>query len=421
MGLVIYEDNTYENFYPLVYLRPIFELRCGMTSLARKIERAASATAEGLFVRSCLAESFAEKTAAKVNDLASLGDGMVLAVNGRLLATEMTLPVDGPEEAGYAGAALVYVRTQAAKLSGADAADFSSAVEAVAADLPRKEIKATVLSYFWELIHHNPATIEADFKAAGRSGVDGTLADGAYVWGPKERVYIAAGAEVQPCVVIDTKGGPVYIDEGAVVNPQTRIEGPTYIGRDSMIVGGKIREGTSIGPVCRVGGEVEESIIHGYSNKYHDGFLGHAYVCEWVNIGAITTNSDLKNDYTTVKVYLRGKQVDTQDGKVGSFIGDHTKTAINTMFNTGTVIGVMSNVVGTGILAPKYIPNFVTFMDGRFYKQPVTTAVNTARTSMGRRKRELTAAAEVLLKYVRDLTRQDTLSWVARSRKGLAK
>ena len=174
----------------------------------------------------------------------------------------------------------------------------------------------------------------------GNSSIVGTFSDHAAVWGSKDQVYVAPTAEVQPFVCIDTTGGPVTIDEGAVINPQTRIEGPAYIGPKSMIVGGKIREGCSFGPVCRVGGEVEESIIHGYSNKYHDGFLGHAYVGEWVNLGALTTNSDLKNDYGSVSVTLDGRNpINTGSTKVGSLIGDHTKTSIGTLFNTGSYVG----------------------------------------------------------------------------------
>ena len=108
-------------------------------------------------------------------------------------------------------------------------------------------------------------------------------------------------------VVIDAEHGPVYLDEGVEVHPFTRIEGPCYVGRNSILLGCKCREGNSIGPMCRVGGEVEESIIHGYSNKYHDGFLGHAYVGQWVNLGALTTNSDLKNDYSNVSIVLDGQ------------------------------------------------------------------------------------------------------------------
>ena len=146
----------------------------------------------------------------------------------------------------------------------------------------------------------NPAQLVHDFVAAGRSGIEGKVEEPNAIRGSRKDVYVAPGAVVHPMVVIDAEHGPVYLDEGVEVHPFTRIEGPCYVGKKSILLGTKCREGNSIGPMCRVGGEVEESIIHGYSNKYHDGFLGHAYVGEWVNLGALTTNSDLKNDYSSV-------------------------------------------------------------------------------------------------------------------------
>ena len=118
--------------------------------------------------------------------------------------------------------------------------------------------------------------------------------------------------------------------------------------------------------MCRVGGEVEESIIQGYSNKYHDGFLGHAYVGEWVNLGALTTNSDLKNDYSNVSVIARrqARRFDTGSTKVGSLIGDHTKTSIGTLFNTGAYVGAMAVIAATGKPLPKFIPSFAWFLEG---------------------------------------------------------
>jgi UDP-N-acetylglucosamine diphosphorylase/glucosamine-1-phosphate N-acetyltransferase len=183
--------------------------------------------------------------------------------------------------------------------------------------------------------------------------------------GSKKDVYIAPGAKVHPMVVIDAEHGPVYIDEGAEIHPFARIEGPCYIGKNSILLGAKCREGNSIGPFCRIGGEVEESIIQGYSNKYHDGFLGHAYVGEWVNLGAFTTNSDLKNDYSTVSVMLDGRRaIDTGSVKVGSLIGDHVKTSIGTLFNTGSYVGPMALIMGTGKPLPKFIPAFAWFIEG---------------------------------------------------------
>jgi hypothetical protein len=150
-----------------------------------------------------------------------------------------------------------------------------------------------------------------------------------------------------------------------------------------------------------VGGEVEESILHGYVNKYHEGFLGHSYVCPWVNIGAITSTSDLKNDYSSVRVPLQGVPIDSGSSKVGSFIGDHTKTAIDSMFNTGSSIGVMTMVLPGGRLLPRHIPSFCNVSFGELAADwPLEDGIQTARMAMQRRECELTPAAENLLKVV---------------------
>ena len=274
-----------------------------------------------------------------------------------------------------------------------------------------------LLAYPWNLIEENANAIRDDFVQLGRHGVHGTLANLSAIWGPEDQVYIAPGAVVEPCVVIDTNEGPVIIEEGVRVNPHTRIQGPASIGRGTVLVGGKIREGTTIGPVCRVGGEVEEAILHGYSNKYHDGFLGHAYVGEWVNLGALTTNSDLKNDYSNVEVKVRGQLLDTGSTKVGCFVGDHTKTSIGTLINTGTVIGMMSNILGVGQLLPKSVPSFAMFMDGKFFKAGLKQLIETARTAMGRRKVQMTAQDEALLKFLFELTKEERDELTKKSRK----
>ena len=190
------------------------------------------------------------------------------------------------------------------------------------------------------------------------------------------------------------------------------------MGRDTQIVGGKIREGCSIGPVCRVGGEVEESIIHGYSNKYHDGFLGHAYVGEWVNLGALTTNSDLKNDYSTVEVKLNGQPIDTNDTKVGGFIGDHTKTSIGTLFNTGSIVGMMTNILGGSEILPKTIPSFCLFANGKAFKGfGLRKLLQTAETAMGRRKVTFTEADRSVLTHAYELTKDERQEAVKKSRR----
>ncbi len=217
-------------------------------------------------------------------------------------------------------------------------------------------------------------------------------------------------------VILDTTNGPIFFDEYAAIHPMTHIEGPCYVGKHSEIFGGNIRSGCSIGPVCRVHGEIENSIFHGYANKHHDGFLGHAYLGEWVNLGAFTTNSDLKNDYTTVKVFVKGEQIDSEDIKVGCFIGDHTKTAINTIINTGAVIGVMSNLVSTGKLIPKFVPSFCWYLNEKVTKgYGLAHSIETAARAMQRRNIILTPEERQMFETVYEQTKEERRLWMGKS------
>jgi len=418
MKLIVFEDALFENFYPLTYMRPVFDLRCGRTTLREKIERAAGTAAGALFVRDWMAAVTAARNDAAVNNLSALRDDDLLFVNGRCLWLGGHKPPAGRDAIGKVGDEIAYValtKESAAKIAASDFESFLAAACAAAAPEEARGLK--MLAHPWNLIEENAGAIADDFEKLGKSGVEGTLAEGAYVWGPKDLVYVAPGAVIEPTAVIDTQDGPVMIEEGVTVNPHTRIQGPATIGRETTLFGGKIREGTTIGPVCRVGGEVEESIIHGHSNKYHDGFLGHAYVCEWVNLGALTTNSDLKNDYGTVEVMFKGKLTDTGSGKVGAFIGDHAKTSIGTLINTGTMIGMMSNILGVGSLLPKSVPSFVMYMEGMFFKAGRKKLAETARTAMSRRKVAMLPEEEELLGFLFELTKDERMDAVKKSRK----
>ena len=242
---------------------------------------------------------------------------------------------------------LAYIaREERAKLPAKNLAELLAAVKQT---LPVSPERLPTWNYIWELLLANPEQITRDFAAAGRQGIEGRVEQPSALRGSAGEVYVAPGAVVHPLAAIDAERGPVYLDEGVQVHPFTRIEGPCYVGPHSILLGAKCREGNSIGPMCRIGGEVEESIIQGYSNKYHDGFLGHAYVGQWVNLGALTTNSDLKNDYSDVKITLDGHtQLSTASTKVGALIGDHTKTSIGTLLNTGTCVGAMTLLVPSG-------------------------------------------------------------------------
>ena len=405
MKLILFEDAHHDNLYPLTYLRPAFELICGATSLREKIEHAAAAESVACFVRDWMAQSYAEKTDAPVNDPAQL-DGDCLLVNGRLLVDGRFAPASlGADEALRVGGTLVAANVTADTLAAAKADSFDATLAALEDRLSVTEGEATLIDYPWLLLRHNEAMMESDFRRlyADRAGVHGRVHEGSCILGDEANVYIAGSAEVLPAVVLDASEKPIVLEEGAKILPHTRVDGPSYVGPRTQLHGGKIREACSFGPDCRVGGEVECTIIQGYSNKYHDGFLGHSYVCEWVNLGALTTNSDLKNDYSTVSVRYKGELTDTGEQFLGSMIGDHTKTSIGTILNTGSVIGMMSNLVHFGPLMPKEVPSFCWLLNGRPTKGPGLRAMlETARAAMERRKKTLSAADEQLIRDLRD-------------------
>ncbi len=174
-----------------------------------------------------------------------------------------------------------------------------------------------------------------------------------------ENVFIEKGAKVE-CAVINASTGPVYIGKHAEVMEGAMIRGPLALcDHATLKMGAKIYGATVIGPHCKVGGEISNSVFFGYSNKAHDGFLGNSVIGEWCNLGADTNNSNLKNNYSDVQIYnyASGKMVNTGLKFCGLFMGDHSKCGINTMFNTGTVVGVSSNIFGAGF-PPKFIPSF---------------------------------------------------------------
>ena len=421
MRIALYEDDGFGLLYPLTYLRPVFDLRCGVTTLREKVQEKFPDSELHLEVREALEEvvgcSF---DAAAVNGVDRLGaEGGLLLVNAGAILTSPAESYAADEGVAVTGAGdIIWARLKAETARELDA---GSARELATMALDKFEGQTTddiLIKYPWDLINANPAQIISDFELLYGAGDTARLAPGVAVAGKREDLFVGHGAEVQPCTFIDCREGPVIIEAGAVVHAHSSIHGPACIGPNSYLMEARVREGTTIGPVCRAGGEIEESIIHGYSNKYHTGFLGHSYVCEWVNLGALTTNSDLKNDYSNVSVYVNGRAVDTGSMKVGSFIGDHTKTSIGTMLNTGCSIGIMCNLMAGPSVLPKFIPSFAWYLNGRIGKSlGLAQALKTAEAAMGRRGVELTPAMVNLIKYTEELTRPVKMAKIKRERR----
>ncbi|MCS6867026.1 MAG: hypothetical protein RMJ56_06920, partial [Gemmataceae bacterium] len=198
----------------------------------------------------------------------------------------------------------------------------------------------------------------------------------------------------------DTTTGPVVIGDNAVVTAFSRLEGPCFIGSGSHLLSAKVRGGTSIGPHCRIGGEVEASIVLGYTNKYHDGFLGHSYVGEWVNLAAGTSTGDLRCDYGPIRVGMEGDEINTGRTKLGSLIGDHVKTGLGVLLNCGTTIGIFAQVLPSGQFAPRSIPSFHRVGPEGIRELDGDRLLATAEVVMRRRGRELTPPQAAVYRFL---------------------
>ena len=428
--LVDRSDEIRRNFFPLALSRPLWQLRCGITTLEEKLAaKLVPRSLEGIgaddaayFVPDYMADAYRARAKYPVNDMSALAGDDLMLVDPLVKVEDLPVRAEGKSEVGLDEQGRVFyariVKNDLKKLVANSIEDF---VASAKLRLPNVTCKLRTWEYLWDLVLANADQITSDFAAAGKCGIEGKVEKPGEILGSKTDIFVGSRARVHPMVVIDAENGPVYIDEGAEIQPFSRIEGPCYIGKESILLGAKCRSGNTFGPCCRIGGEVEESIIHGYSNKYHDGFIGHSYIGEWVNLGALTTNSDLKNDYSNVSITLEGQgAINTGSTKVGSFIGDHTKTSIGTLLNTGCYIGAMAIIMATGKPLPKFIPSFAWFVEGVVTKGFGRTGLyETAKVAMSRRGREWTAAEQVMWDAIFQMTAPARDEAIKRGRKAM--
>ena len=409
MRIAVFEDYASRNFYPLALTRAIFDLRVGRYTLAERVEKIFGKVDLAL-MREHLKEVYQVERGIST-DIEEY-EGEVLLVNPRFALDKSAmdkLEALAKEKRHFillrgrdvVGALLPSSLTAEVSARGTlDAGALLNLARSVADVLQGNWIP---LEHPWELVERNAEALAADIA---RGEVLGEIDETVKILGNGTAV-VEKGAVVEPYVVLDAREGPILIEEGARVKPFSYIEGPCLIGRGTVVMPGARVRRSSIGPVCRVGGEVEESIIHGYSNKYHEGFLGHAYVGEWVNLGALTTNSDLKNTYGTVKVRVGDRTIDSGRVKVGAFIGDHAKTSIGTLVYTGKRIGVSSHLHG---VVAEDVPSFTIYARSLGH-EPVEleleSALETARRMMRRRGFELSESRKRLLVRIFEETKPE--------------
>lgn len=386
--LVLFDDDVARAWRPFTLTRPAGELLFGTLTLRARAETALGLTCAGHVAAPHLAD-YDEPWAPGVLDPAALPDGAVY-LSARFVATQTALP-DSPALL-VAGDRVVGCRTAPGQRP--DEAFFHDP-EGAAPDLPRHEVPGVLVDRVWDLVAGNSERVARDLAMSSRRDVPPReLPRGVHLMG-RGHLSIGDGVTLAPGVVLDARDGPIRLADGVELRPFTVLAGPAWVGPGSTLLGGPF-SGVSIGPVCKVHGEMEETVVLGYSNKAHDGFLGHACLGMWVNLGALTTNSDLKNNYGTVRLWTPGGEVDTGERKVGCFLGDHVKTAIGTLLNTGTVIEAGSNVFGG--MPPKYVPPFTWGTVGERYE--FERFIGTAETVMGRREVALTDRQRAMLRAV---------------------
>lgn len=392
MKACIFEDRGVALLKPLTLTRPAFDLWCGATSLLDKQRRLLPAGEFGALVRPELADLCRQSHPdLAVNDLDWLDRGPVVLVNSRWLPSPTSVQDWQTPRIGLVEDEIAYVILPRSAKPQFEAGPVADLADTWKATLPCCQAGGAVIRYPWDLVEHNASELCRDaavFQTGQRDWKTSSLS----MIGSAERFITHPEITIEPYVTVDTRHGPVIIDRGAVVHSFSRLEGPCYVGSESWIMGAKLRAST-IGPSCRIGGEVEASIVQGFANKYHDGFLGHSYVGEWVNLGAGAQVSDLRNDYSLIKVIIGNERIATGLTKVGVFLGDHTKIGLGTLLNCGTAVGAFCNLLPSGGLLPVVVPSFCQVKNGQITeRQDLRQAFTTAATVLRRRGQEFTGA-----------------------------
>ncbi len=414
-GICIFEDAGHAGLLPLTHNRASYELRLGMrTLLERILQRYPAKNPITLFTREYLAGVLKERYTHHINELDTGADGY-LFINGRTLDLG-SVPLEGEDEVGISKDTIVYVRLSRKNWremspdlflaeNGKNRRNASGRLPTSLPSIPSitvRDVDAAFIDYPWDIIKNNRAELEKDCSSfSSNKKKQGQVLDMVHMLNP-QGVFLGKNATVKPGCVLDAGQGSIYIGNDVEIQPNAVIIGPAYVGDGSVVLpGARLREGSNVGQGCKVGGEISNSILHSYSNKQHDGFMGDSYIGSWVNIGAGTVTSNLKNTYGTVKVKLdKGKKVvDTGMTFLGYVIDDHTKIGINSSLDAGTLISCHCSVACRSPI-PKYLPPFTWFTDQRPQVYNMRKAFITASTTLARRGKAMSAAEEEMYRQL---------------------
>lgn len=387
MNYILFDGTSRENLLPFTFTRPVADIRAGILTLRERWESFLEQKTSSLTQR-YLSEKFPLVKEAEnilidgsvipndvfVERLKNLEPGKALVQNGKKLA-------------------VCVKENDVNNWEGIQFQEFYL------------EEPVTVIDHVWDIYALNHKLIEQDFQRLTQGRKSEPLSKNNFVLGDESLIFLEEGAKVE-FAFLNTEDGPIYIGKDAEIMEGSKIRGPFALCKHATVkMDAKIYTGTTIGPHSKVGGEISNSVIFGYSNKGHDGFLGNSVLGEWCNLGADTNISNLKNTYDFVKLWSYPEQrfVNTGQQFCGLMMGDHSKTGINTMFNTGTVVGVNANIFGEGY-PRNFIPSFSWGGKQGMSKYNLKKAFQVAEAVMARRNKEFDGVEKSILSHIYDIT-----------------
>lgn len=386
--VILYDDESWDHLLPFTFTRPVSEIRTGILTIKEKWHRYTGLPISYL-TREYLQQKYPHKTAGE-----NIYINSTVLPNKELVAEIMLLKKDE------------YLATEKMIIAFHSGDKIMVKERTVPAGFNRVESKAEVLCIrnTWDIFVHNEHEINADFDLITAGRKSARLSETNNILSPGN-VFVEDGVKAE-YATINATAGKVYIGRDAEIMEGSVIRGPAAIGDHSTVkLIAKVYGNTSVGPHCKVGGEIYSTVIFGYSNKAHDGYLGNSIIGEWCNIGADSNNSNLKNNYAKVKLwdYAEEKFVNTGMQFCGLIMGDHSKCGINTMFNTGTVVGVSTNLFGAGF-PRNFVPSFSWGGTAGYSIYNYNKAIDTAEIVYKRRKLKFTEDDKAILKKVFEMT-----------------
>jgi UDP-N-acetylglucosamine diphosphorylase/glucosamine-1-phosphate N-acetyltransferase len=389
MNYILFDDSSWMNLLPLTFTRPVCEIRVGILTMKERYEKLLNSN-----------------TSYRTQDYLGIKFGMQLNQENLLLNSCL---VANDEFLGKAlslrpGQSLVKEnRLLACRLSDKEIASFDP-TSIPTGDTLEYTGEIILIDQVWKIFQENGKVLENDFHLITKGRISQPYSDTNKIMDPS-RVFIEEGVHIE-CAILNPAGGYIYLAKGSEIMEGTMVRGSMALGEHSTLkLGTKIYGPTTIGPHCKIGGEVNNSVVFGFSNKAHDGFLGNSVIGEWCNLGADTNNSNLKNNYAEVKLWNYASERFAKTGLqfCGLIMGDHSKCGINTMFNTGTVVGVSANIFGDGF-PRNFIPSFSWGGASGFTVFATSKAFEVASKVMERRQIEFSDVDKSILEHIFETT-----------------